>query len=133
MTREEQIKSVAIELAIHTAENSEYEHDYDRMPFKDGLNRGFIVGVDWADGHPRTDDKTIHTGVYWVARDRQTPYYQASLALFTQRPVSVNGSWYAVNSSMRGLPEELFPKLTFKNSPQRVRITITKEPEEEHE
>jgi hypothetical protein len=79
----------------------------------------------------REDVKTIHNDVYWVARDRQTPYYHPSLALFTHRPISVNGSWYAVNSFMRGLPEELFPELTFKNSPQRVRITITKEPEEE--
>lgn len=61
----------------------------------------------------------------WIAR-----YRQGALSLFNHKPYSDNGAWWADrNIDEEGewyLESDLFPEVTFENSPQEVELVLKK-------
>ena len=57
----------------------------------------------------------------WIARDKN-----GALALYTAEPILYYGKQYegTYKSQMIDLDEELFPEVTFENSPQQVEIKL---------
>ena len=60
----------------------------------------------------------------WIARDKNN-----ALALYTEEPMLYYNSQYegSYKSQMIDLDEDLFPEVTFENSPQQVEIKLIKE------
>lgn len=58
----------------------------------------------------------------WIARDKD-----GFLCLHKEKPYcSANGAWYNLNQTMH-LSENLFPEVTFENSPQQVELKLCKD------
>lgn len=57
--------------------------------------------------------------LFWITRD-----FDGKLALHTQEPHCPFYSWHS--SDEVALNEELFPEITFENSPQQVEIKLVK-------
>ena len=58
----------------------------------------------------------------WVARD----YMFNSLYLYKNRP-ELDGDRWISNDGMYSLDNDLFPSVTFENSPQQVEIKLVEE------
>lgn len=60
----------------------------------------------------------------WIARDKN-----GALALYTEEPMLYYNSQYEgpYKSQMIDLDENLFPEVTFENSPQQVEVKLVKE------
>lgn len=60
----------------------------------------------------------------WIARDENN-----DLALYTVKPTLYYDNYYesAYNSEKIDLDENLFPEVTFENSPQMVELKLVKE------
>ena len=56
----------------------------------------------------------------WIARD-----YMGSLNLYVERPIKGTVCFYNVNDAM-ALNEDMFPEVTFENSPQEVELKLIK-------
>lgn len=56
---------------------------------------------------------------FWIARD-----FDGKLALHTREPHCQFYTWYSGNEVV--LNEELFPEVTFENSPQQVELKLVK-------
>ena len=63
---------------------------------------------------------------FWIARDNDS-----SLYLYDQRPVLntlINGVWDCAKfGNWYDIDNNLFPEVTFENSPQQVEIRLVKE------
>lgn len=60
----------------------------------------------------------------WIARDRNNDLY-----LYTVKPILYSNSYFDSRSSTAiamKLDEDLFPEVTFENSPQQVEIKLIK-------
>lgn len=60
----------------------------------------------------------------WIARDKN-----GALALYTEEPILYYNEYYAgpYKSQRINLDENLFPEVTFENSPQVVEVKLVKE------
>lgn len=60
----------------------------------------------------------------WIARDKN-----GALALYTVKPTLCYNKQYegTYDSQMIDLDEELFPEVTFENSPQQVEVKLVKD------
>ena len=60
----------------------------------------------------------------WIAKDKN-----GALALYTEEPMLYYNSQYEgpYKSQMIDLDEDLFPEVTFENSPQQVELKLVKE------
>jgi hypothetical protein len=60
----------------------------------------------------------------WIARDKNN-----ALGLYTVEPTLYDNKYYdgTYQSQMIDLDENLFPEVTFENSPQQVEIKLVKE------
>lgn len=54
----------------------------------------------------------------WIARDNNNGLY-----LYFDKPKCVDGYFYSHNGEMP-IPHQLFPEVTFENSPQKVKIEL---------
>ena len=59
----------------------------------------------------------------WVARDKNN-----ALALYTEEPILYYNEYFEVpyKAQMIDLDEDLFPEITFENSPQQVEVNLIK-------
>lgn len=58
----------------------------------------------------------------WIARDED-----GSLFMYREKPILYNSRWrngYAHSKHCFVLPENIFPEVTFENSPQEVKIEL---------
>ena len=58
----------------------------------------------------------------WIARDRDF-----SLWLYTEKPTKDGTKFIGIYDQIYHLDHELFPDITFENSPQEVEIKLVKE------
>jgi hypothetical protein len=54
----------------------------------------------------------------WIARD-----YTGSLNLYAEKPIKGTVCYYNVDDAM-ALNEDMFPEVTFENSPQEVELKL---------
>jgi hypothetical protein len=60
--------------------------------------------------------------IFWIARDNED--HVRRLWLFTDKPqLNVIGSWWSRSKSFN-IPNDLFPQITFENSPKRIELKI---------
>lgn len=61
----------------------------------------------------------------WIARDFDNALY----LYFNSKPFLMNGGerWNNQDCIFTDLPEDLFPEITFENSPQQVEINLIKD------
>jgi hypothetical protein len=58
----------------------------------------------------------------WIARDNED--HVRPLCFFTEKPqLSIIGSWWSRSKSYN-IPSDLFPEITFENSPKRIELRI---------
>lgn len=115
MTREEEIQYAAeiYSFCVDATNDEDLYNSTELEAFKDG--------AEWADSHPvKKHAVTINA---WVARDENE-----LISLYKEKP-SKSGDFY-VGGFCALLHEEDFPKVTFENSPKKVKVTIELEEEE---
>lgn len=115
MKREEQIRQAALAYSFDT----DGGHSGDLNAGRDD----FIEGAKWADEHPATFWHSVADGVMraWIARDRD------GLFIYTQPPAidPIREDVYMiVSGTILPIDKNLFPEVTFENSPQTVEIKL---------
>ena len=82
---------------------------------------------DWIKEKKEESSRKECTESWWVARDKNNTLY-----IYENRPTYMNDSEFSCNYIIE-LNKNLFPELTWKNSPQKIKVNIELMPDENKE
>lgn len=84
------------------------------------LDERFLAGVEYAEAAMEKAPEL------WIARDKNDDRLNwiGGIYLFLTEPRCRKDVFYSDLSKMIQLPREMFPEITFENSPQKVKIVI---------